>query len=78
MIGWFGSKSWQLYRIGFPFPEDGLFYPDVVAGGFVVGDGVIGSIGALPSLVTVFAITVSGDPDVSPGRCFGGLSHSTK
>ncbi|MBK8567472.1 MAG: hypothetical protein IPN76_30160, partial [Saprospiraceae bacterium] len=30
-------------------PEDGLFDPDVVPGGFVVGDGVVGSVAALPS-----------------------------
>ena len=68
----------QLCRIGFSFPENGLFYPDVVAGLFVVGDGVIGSVGALPSVVTVFAVTDGGYPDVPPGRCSGGLSHSTK
>ena len=60
------------------FPEDGLFYPDVVAGLFVVGDGIVGGAAALPSVVTVFAVTDGGYPDVPPGRCSGGLGHSTK
>lgn len=59
------------------FPENGLFDPDVVASGFVVGDGVVGCIVALPSGFAVLAIANGGYPDIPPGRCRGGLVHST-
>lgn len=56
------------------FPEDGLFHSDIVASGFVVGDGVVGFVAATPSLPTVFAIAGDGED----ACCFGGLSHSTE
>lgn len=60
------------------FPEDGLFDPDVVAGGFVVGDGVIGGGAALPSGFAVLAVANGGYPDIPPGCGGGGLVHSTE
>ena len=57
-----------LLRFAFPFPENGLFYPDVVVGGLVAGDGIIGGVAAFPSSGAIFTVTANREDACGFGR----------